>query len=257
MDDFVTQLQKDHPLPQTINIDGMELPKDTGDSHVDELKKMFPVQPNATPLNQEPIRPPEKIENIPLKYLGTSDNMIRINDTRKIHPVTGNPINPNKDFISGEFNKGIMSDVIEEAKKVGYDPYKALAVGIFESRLGYADENIGHVIYPQSGSSNRTDVSISPYISQMVNTLKYWDDKARKTKKYNSDEYALQAYNSPNVLQDKDVYLTPKTEKKYLSPIPGHSTPSFYGIDVTKKPLNLKENPAYGKTIKSISDMLR
>jgi hypothetical protein len=232
-DEFINSLQNDFPdkMPSIsasiVHIDGMELPS--------KLEKFADV--------------------LPLKYLGTSDNMVSIKDNRSIHPVTGNPINPNKDLFSGEYNKGIISDIISESKKVGYDPYKALAVGLFESKLGQTDDNIGHVINPMG--KNDTTVGVTPDISQMVSTLKYWDDKSRKNKKYNTDEYALQAYNSPAVLDDSNVFLNPKTEKKYLAPIPGHQTDSFYGIDVTKKPLNLKENPAYGKTVMSLANMLK
>jgi len=32
---------------------------------------------------------------------------------------------------------------------------------------------------------------------------------------------------------------------------------SFYGVDVSKQPLDLKKNPAYGKTILALVDMLK
>ena len=50
--------------------------------------------------------------------------------------------------------------------------------------------------------------------------------------------------------------LTPATEKEYHNKT-GRNTNQFYGVDVTKKALDLAKNPAYGKTVMSLIPILQ
>lgn len=176
---------------------------------------------------------------------------VLIKDNRKINPVTNSPIKPTRDLKSGNYSASVVDAIISQAINNDVDPYKALAVGLQESKL---DSEVGHA-KDYTEDSFGTDPEKLNQMTQeqklaftMVNAIK---DKEKYAKKlgYNDDEHYLQAYNGFGK-------LTQNTEKKYHNAL-GVGTNSFYGIDVTKNPIDTAKNPVYGKTVLSLANMLK
>jgi len=176
---------------------------------------------------------------------------VLIKDNRKINPVTNTPIKPTRDLKSGNYSASVVDAIISQAINNDVDPYKALAVGLQESKL---DSEVGHA-KDYSENSFYTDPEKLNQMTQeqklaftMVNAIKDKEEYAKKLG-YNDDEHYLQAYNGFGK-------LTPNTEKKYHNSL-GVGTNSFYGIDVTKNPIDTAKNPVYGKTVLSLANMLK
>lgn len=182
-----------------------------------------------------------------------TDPTVDIQDTRTTQPVTGKAINPNTDLKSGSYDKSLIQDLNVAANRFGVDPYHAIAVGLQETNLGKNDPdgNIGHVLdydLVNSGLDEQTISSMTPQQKQ-ANLLAYaMKDKADYADKlgYTTPVMKLQSYNGFGKLFSD-------SEKGYY----GGERTHYYGVDVTKEPLDLSKNPAYGKTILSLADMLK
>lgn len=199
-------------------------------------------------------KPKQKVQQLP--------EYVNIEDTRKVNPVTGKPIDPNRELKSGKYSAKIIKDIVDAANKLEYKhPYRAIAVGLQESNLGKTDENLGHVIgtIPQmdladagySESEIDSIMNVNPNYASAVNMISNLRNKEAEAirKGYKTPEYQLQFYNGMGK-------LTPATEKAYHNKT-GRNTNQFYGVDVTKQPLDLAKNPAYGKTVMSLIPILQ
>jgi len=176
---------------------------------------------------------------------------IHLDDKRKINPATGKPFK-NKSAKTIDAPQAIIQKIIAHAKAQGVDPYDALAVAMQESELGTTDDNLGHVRSKEYIEPNwetfkqMRNEDIEPYLLSIALKDKntYAKTLARKGVIPATDAYRLQTYNGLGV-------LTPDTEKEYHK----GTSRAFYEIPVSaKQPLDLKKNPAYGKTVLSLRD---
>ena len=173
----------------------------------------------------------EKLGGLLDEYQDGGNKKIKISDKRTIRGTTGKTINPNKDLKTGYYDKTTIDSIAENATRRGIDPYQAIAMSLVESNLGKTDPNVGHVL-------NFND-SVSPYKQMMDKILSSQATAKRLNKK--SPAEIIQAYNGYGKLY-------PSTEKDYH----GFKASSFYGVPVTEKGLNMKENPLYGKEVLDI-----
>lgn len=183
---------------------------------------------------------------------------VRITDNRTTHPITGDPINPNRDLMGGKYDKELINKMVRISNAYGVDPLETIAIGLQETNLGTAEEhagNFGHTLTVGTkefekhlGVSEKDYQNLSNEdrnIMSIIAALKR-GPKIAKSLGLSGKEFELQAYNGFGK-------VTPRTEADYH----GFESPKFYGVDVTKEPLDMKKNPVYGKTILSLVDMLK
>jgi hypothetical protein len=191
-----------------------------------------------------------------------------IKDTRKTHPVTGQPINPNRDLKTGNYNKAVFEAIIEEAKKLGFNKQQVLDNLLItgqESTWGTTDPELGHALHADYISGTVDGKQVFPPLSETQFQFYEEDPYAKHARAqlmnyyYNayvlnkpspktSMEQRLQFYNTP---YPKKGQVTKDTEKNYYK----GTNKRFYGVDVTKKPLSMASNP-YGKTVASFYPMV-
>jgi hypothetical protein len=163
----------------------------------------------------------------------------QIRDTRKLNPATGLPFR-NGAPMSADINPDVAKAVIRQAMSKGVDPNTALAIAMQETKMGNLNENVG------SAWATLPDEGINDPYEQGANSLaKTLADKLQYAKRLGYDkkgeEYALQAYNGYGKVFPKN---TDRNAKE-----------SYYGIPVThQNPLNMANNPIYGKNIISVRD---
>ncbi len=162
-------------------------------------------------------------------YPDNSAGSIKITDNRIVDAANGGQL---KD--SGRFNvnadKQIIQHVALAAKKHGVDPYTAVAIALQETRLtpgGDTEWNPLHVL------DNRADDLVDDGVRQLSEKLAY----GKKLGKSNEADI-IQAFNGYGKIGKN-------TEG---------SQNSFYGIDVSKAPLDLNTNPVYGKRVIDLRD---
>jgi len=197
--------------------------------------------------NNPKFTPPQKANG------GNVDSsVIPVKDNRTTNPVTGLPINPNRDLKTGNYDRDVINSVIGASKHYGVNPYNALAVGLQET--GLSPDETGHVKDYRSDMlglsedelNNLSDVDKNAYLLAYAMKRK---EAVAKNLGHNGDVWNLQAYNGFGKIGTQ-------TEKSYHNE-QGVNTNSFYGVDVTKHPLDLAKNPAYGKTVLSLAEMLK
>lgn len=162
----------------------------------------------------------------------------KIVDGRKVLATTGQPLRPNSDLVSGEYNLEVLSELIHEAKRRNLpiqDIKNLAAIAFQETKFGKTDGNVGHVL-PQKGvkGDNAYEDLVSVYINKMgeADRLGIKDDALR-----------LQTYNGLGKVR-------PTTEQDYH----GFKMSKIYGVPVPKEGINLKNNPLYGKQIIDLRD---
>lgn len=159
---------------------------------------------------------------------------LRINDTRKINPATGQPF---KQAGSKSIDADVdtVRDIIRHAKGKGVDPYEALAIAYQESNIDR--EHPYHLRVSEYGNKYGTpETGVQSIVSQM----QYANDLIRKGKIPNTDEYRLQGYNGYGRIYEEHPDL--------------EGSKSIYGIPIPDQGINLLHNPLYGKTVKSLRD---
>jgi len=201
------------------------------------------------PIKQEE---PKEYSNTYTKFNKRLDpiekDFISIKDTRKIQPVTLKPINPNTDLKTGNYDYGNIQRVIGAAKFVGVPPDLALAITMTENGIGKNDDNFGHVL---SGWLPNVDKKINELDEETINKYSYPALQLA---------YAMQEkIKNPNDLKSIQSYngtknLTPNTEKGMEGSGNKNGVKSWYGVDVTKQPLNAGKVLPFAKTVKSIQD---
>lgn len=191
-------------------------------------------------------------------YDGGYRKPITINDTRKVNATSGQPINPNVDLKSGDYNSKTIDDVVKASKYYNVDPYTALAIGLQETNLGKSDPNIGHVLdgnyadqyilsNPESTvrgfqfNTRQNDV-VNPDVQLMVSTFKNKLDRAKKNNVVDP-LLQIQYYNGLG-------FVYPQTEKDYHK----FEMQSIYGVPLTSKGISMMDNPLYGKRILDLKD---
>ena len=201
----------------------------------------------------------------PLKKLFTTESKLKytdikslpkyfnLQDNRKINPITKKPLNPNKDLKNFKnVNKEDIQAIIKMADYLEYPRDLALAVSLQESGLGKTDANLGHNL----------DYDFTPRMEGEVFSDAEKDAGAFITGLKDKAEYAKTLYKQKKIPKNDLIYqlqayngfgtLTPNTEANY------YQTPNqkFYGVDVVGKPLSMKQNPLYGKTIINYRDSI-
>jgi len=166
----------------------------------------------------------------------SSPKTFKIEDKRKVLATSGQPIRPNVDITSGEYDLDVLKGIIESAKrkKLPIEDVKNLAAIAFqETKFGQADGNIGHVL---EDLTTRSD--LESFTSAYIDKMKKADRLGLK------DEVArLQVYNGLGVIK-------PSTEQDYH----GFKMKKAYGVPIPKEGISMKKNPLYGKQVMDLRD---
>lgn len=157
---------------------------------------------------------------------GGGDGLLRVGDTRKVDAASNLPIT-DKNRRDVSVSPEMAKKIIKEARAQGVNPYTALAMAHQES--GFTEEDNPFHLY----GGSKTDDPIKEGISFLKDKLEYAKRLGKKT-----EPEQLQAYNGYGK-------LTSKSEDK---------SNKYYGIDVSKSPLDMNKNPVYGKRIIDIRD---
>ncbi len=171
---------------------------------------------------------------------------VKLEDSRT-KDYLGRKINPNKDLYSGWYNKDAIKDLTKAAINNNYDPYTALSVGLVETGLGNGIK----------GGNNILRISQDTWKAKHLNEdtdpidagIKLLQEKSNIAKKlgYNDELHQLQSYNGLGKIgKNTEINFLPNGQVAEDSE-PLHK--SFYGIDVTKNSIDLKQNPIYGKKV--------
>lgn len=178
-------------------------------------------------------------------YKPKDTTIVKLEDKRHINPATGQPFKIKGTKSIGANEEDIKS-IIAHAKAKGVDPSTALAIGLQETELGRLDPNYGSVraTFPDTGITPDTR---DEYANILAKTLKdkiaYAGFLRNKGIIPHGEEYDLQAYNGLGILKPQ-MSVNGKLQNEM-----------YYGIPVTEsRPLDLRRNPAYGKTIKQLRD---
>lgn len=162
---------------------------------------------------------------------------ITISDPRKIRATTGQPINPNRDLVSGKYGLDHIRSVVNAAKRYGIDPLTLLAVDMKETTLGkksinskWFNGNVGQV------NMNDKDIKVHSLLKDAnVNSGEQPFDRfarAYLTKQNDANRFGItdeakriQLYNGDRLNKDS------------------------YGVKVPKGGIDLSKNPLYGKDV--------
>lgn len=174
-----------------------------------------------------------------------------ITDRRTTHPVTGKPMNPNKDLFSDRYDPNKILKIFQSAQKYGVDPYDALSIAMQETNIGNktrgADvargtrESVTELERVYGERPKTTYDELAAYL-KLAND-RYKDVYNRLGIKYSpteEDVRRIQYYNGLGVIgADSDL-----------------NSDYAYGINIKESPIDPKVNPVYGKTVMSIRDQL-
>jgi len=145
---------------------------------------------------------------------------IKIKDQRKLDMATGKPMS-DRNRMHANINSEDIEGIISAAKKHGVDPYTALAIGLQES--GYKEDNMRNPF--MLGNYNPQGDVIDESMRFMAEKNKYAKRLGKTT-----EEDTIQAWNGYGTIK---------------------GTGKMYGLDL---PLNMKENPVYGKRVINLRD---
>lgn len=170
---------------------------------------------------------------------------IRLQDSRKLNPATGAAFKQigNKTI---NVNPTDISTIVAHAKAQGISPYDALAIAYQESGFGDKGMEYGqtkdYFANPdiEYGYTDLNEAKRNVQADMLARALK---DKFSYASRLGMDkkgeDYILQAYNGYGK----------------IFPEKGKDAGSYYGIPITRQaPLNMRDNPAYGKTVMSLRD---
>jgi hypothetical protein len=161
--------------------------------------------------------------------LNTGVSPIKILDTRRIDSITGKPISSNVN-LTRNADPEVVKKIVRSAKINGVDPYLALSVAHQETGLapmGDTEWNPFHLI------DNRGNDLIDSGVKMIKNGML----RAKNIGK-TDEAHQIQSFNGYG-------RVGVNTEGKHKS---------FYGIDVSKHPIDMNINPVYGKRIIDIRD---
>lgn len=199
----------------------------------DPEPKMKPAN-TAVPAVINPNAP-----DIPLYIPKDTVRPIQIQDARKINPATGQPFRKGG-AMTANVNPNVVNAIIKQAMNKGVDPNTALAIALQETHMGNQNENVGSAwsTFPDEGIEDPYEQGANSMVKTLVDKLAYAKRLGYDKK---GEAFALQAYNGYGK-------LTPRQTT-------GNPTEYFYEIPTTRSnPLNMAQNPVYGKTIMSLRD---
>lgn len=189
---------------------------------IDTIKEFFTEKTNKSTPKSTPAK--------------SSPKTFKIEDKRKVLATSGQPIRPNVDITSGEYDLDVLKGIIESAKRNKLsiqDANNLAAIAFQETKFGQADENLGHVL---DNIKSRSDLEAltNAYMTKMkeADRLGIKDDATR-----------LQVYNGLGVIK-------PSTEQSYH----GFKMKKIYGVPVPSEGISMKKNPLYGKQIMDLRD---
>jgi hypothetical protein len=164
----------------------------------------------------------------PLKFerdKAIAANRISIEDNRLVDAITNKKLTKKAPLVA---DKDFIKNVVSAAKRNGIDPYTALAMAYQETNMGDGwKDNPFHMSRIQTED---------PLEESMLFLKEKYELAKRLGKKNEAD--IIQAWNGYGK-------ITPKSEYK---------TNMYYGIDVSKNPIDMNTNPVYGKRILDIRD---
>lgn len=234
--------------------------KKQSDTFRDQMSLKAPFQINAMDMEQMRL---DNIEQPPaLKEYSRDSNEEKFyfTDRRTTHPVTNAQMNPNRDLKSDFYSAAVVRAIIKESNTFNVDPNRALAISLTESNLGNKDQNFGHVKERQEFENENKLTPDELEAKQLVYSLKiaqeqtpdYFKKEHKMTDeqlaKYPLDTWRVQSYNGLGK-------VSTETEKDYLEAT-GRTGTFRYGLDVSKQPLDMKENPAFAKTVLSLQEQI-
>jgi hypothetical protein len=164
----------------------------------------------------------------PLKFeqdKAIAANRISIEDNRSVDAITNQKVTKKAPLVA---DKDFIKNVVSAAKRNGIDPYTALAMAYQETNMGHGwKDNPFHMQKMQTED---------PFEESMI----FLKDKFALAKRLGKTKEAdiLQAWNGYG-------NITPKSE---------YNTNMYYGIDVSKNPINMNTNPVYGKRVIDVRD---
>ena len=158
-------------------------------------------------------------------------------DERAIDSVSGKEVGAKNNF-STDADINLIKKITIEAKKRGIDPYTALAISMQETNLG--KQKSGFQDIPE-GNPLRMGADIldknKDIMQQSMDFLKEKIDLAKRLGK-KTDEDIIQAWNGYGKIH------------KYSEDV----SDKYYGIDVSKTPIDMNKNPIYGKRVVDLRD---
>lgn len=179
-----------------------------------------------------------KFQDMPLYVPKDTQLKMLIQDSRKMNPATGQPFKT-PGALTSNVNPNVVSLIARQALSKGVDPNTALAIALQETHMGNKNEDVGSAwsYLPDEGIDDPYEKGANSMVKALTEKLAYAKQLGYDKK---GEAYALQAYNGYGKLKPQ----LSANQKEY-----------YYGIPVTKDhPLNMAENPVYGKTIMSIRD---
>jgi hypothetical protein len=178
---------------------------------------------NST-LNDEIVA---RISN-PLKFeqdKATAANRVSIEDNRSVDAVTNQKVTKKAPLVA---DKDFIKNVVSAAKRHGIDPYTALA-------MAYQETNMG-----DGWKDNPFHMSRMQTEEPLEESMLFLKEKLALAKR-------LGKKNEADIIQAWNGYgkITPKSE---------YNTNMYYGIDVSKNPIDMNTNPIYGKRVLDVRD---
>lgn len=177
--------------------------------------------------------------------------LMKINDTRRINPGTGQPFSQNTiGAKSTNADVAVLKAIIAHAKAHGQDPYTNLAIGMQESDFGRKNPDFGMATAYDPDKriplTDRVNIGASKLAMAMKEKLAYAAQLQKSGKIKPGEDYALQAYNGYGDLRSR--LMKEGNDNKYVPQ-------RWYGNMITgDTPFLMSEHPLYGRTIISLRD---
>ena len=168
-------------------------------------------------------------------------DVIHIDDNRQVEATSGTPVKQTSRF-TGKYDRETIEKIVNTAKQKGIDPNTALAMSMQESGIGNARSDNPFSIDIGALNKQQQDKFTENPLAFSMDFLK---DKIGYAKHLGKKDEAsqLQAFNGyGKVFQDTEMAED------------GGNTNQWYGVDVTKQPLDMNKNPVYGKRIIDLRD---
>ena len=219
---------------------------------LEEMKKRNLYRPTAEQTESAEFRPYRqevdyaKLPDIKRKDIIVKKDTMNVIDTREIDATSGKKIT-DRNNQNSMANIDTIKQLINGAKKRGLDPTTVLAMAMQET--GFGTERPSADV---STSWNPLQLNIPPpggkfdyKISLLEPSLDFLKEKIDYAKKLGkkTEEEIIQAWNGYGKV---GVGYYPYPDAPPIN--------KFYGIDVSKKPLDMAKNPVYGKRVVDLRD---
>lgn len=162
-------------------------------------------------------------------------SIIPIKDTRKVDSVTGSDV-PDTSRLHANIDPTLAKHIIKKAKEYDIDPYTALAIAYQETQ--FKDDYRDNPFNLLSGGHLNPDTANEDIIDLTMKTLVDKNKLAGKLGK-KTEEDIIQAWNGYGKITNESF---------------GGKVKRAYGIDVSKKPIDMNRDPVYGKRVVDIRD---